>query len=240
MSISKKLRPKARAADPNKPLSNTKNWYADRYQAILVQRNILAGVTFIALLATLISSYSVAQLTPLKSVQPFVIQVEDKTGVTKVIDPTKDKEIATSESLRQYFVTTYIRARESYNDLNYKENYATVRVMTDGSIFDAYRRFMHPDNPSSPVNLFARHSQRIVEFKSLTMVNEKSAQARLVVRPEGRLEQTGEMKPKNIVVWISFEFAKMELSAKERYINPLGFRVLSYSVDEELATSNKP
>lgn len=234
MDILKKFGSKAKVADPNKPLSNTKNWYADRYQTILVQRNILAAITFVALLATLISSYSVAQLTPLKSVQPFVIQVDEKSGVTQVLDNSKDKKLMTNEAVKQYFIVKYIQARESYNDLIYKDNFNTTRVLSDSMIFAAYQKILSPDNAQSPVVKYARHSQRVVEFLSLTFVNDNAAQVRIRTHAEGRLAAEGVEKPVIYVIWITFEFANMDLTLKERYINPLGFRVTSYTIEEEL------
>lgn len=228
---------KTKIADPNKPLSNTKNWYADRYQTVFVQRNILAAITLIALVATLISSYSVAQLTPLKSVQPFVIQVDDKSGQTQVVNPLSNKEIMANQAIKQYFVAKYVRARESYDQINYQDNYANVRVMSDPLIFKEYQKFMSPDNPDSPVVVFGLNGRRIVDMSSLTIVNDNAAQVRMTIRPEGRPNKSFE--PKSIIIWLTFDFVPMDLTEKERYIDPVGFRVTSYTIDDDLTAITK-
>lgn len=220
--------------NPDKPLSEQKNWYADRYQSALVQRNILAAVTMVALLATLFSAISVSQLTPLKSVQPFVVQIDDKTGVTKVVDPLKQKEISADRSLKEYFVAQYIRARENYDPVNYKDYFYTVRVMSDKNIYKDYREYMLPANPQSPVTLFGRHSQRRVDILSMNFVNENSAQVRIRSSYGGAAKDELNMEPKIYIIYISFEFVKLDLNAEERYINPVGFQVTNYVIDEEL------
>lgn len=233
----KKSSNKAKVADPNKPLSNTKNWYSDRYQTIMVQRNILAAITLIALVATLISSYSVAQLTPLKSVQPFVIQVDDKSGLTQVVKPLTDKDIMSTQALKGYFVAKYVRARESYDEINYEDNFTSVRIMSDPIIFKEYQKFMAPDNETSPIVLFGRTGQRVVDILSLTIVNDNAAQVRMIIKPEGKPNKS--LQPVNIIIWLTFEFVPMDLTEKERYINPVGFRVTSYTIDDDLTATVK-
>jgi len=38
------------------------------------------------------------------------------------------------------------------------------------------------------------------------------------------------------IVLIAFEYVKMSLTIEERYLNPLGFRVTDYRVDEDVIT----
>jgi type IV secretion system protein VirB8 len=98
--------------DNEKP--DKKNWYNDRYQFVVVQRNILALVTLLSLLCSIAATFSISQLVPLKSVEPFVIQVDQKSGITQVVDPLKTRELTANESINQYFMVQYIRARESF------------------------------------------------------------------------------------------------------------------------------
>src|SRR5579864_3828195 len=70
-----------------------KNWYKDRYQYVLVQRKILTVITVLSLICTLAVVILISQLTPLKSVEPFVIEVDQKSGITQTVDPLTAKEL---------------------------------------------------------------------------------------------------------------------------------------------------
>lgn len=212
-------------------LRAAKNWYADRYETTRVQRNFLAVVTLVAAAVSLFSAWSVAQLTPLKTVKPFVIQVDDRTGITQIVKPKSLDEISANEAIRSYFVVKYIRARESYHHEFYRDNYTTVRLMSPADLFDGYKRSMAAQNENSVINVFGRESSLEVQFKSITFIDEDTAQVRIQIIPKGR--QEGKMRVKDAIVWISFEFVNLDLKPRDRYTNPLGFRVLSYRVDEE-------
>ena len=65
---------------PVKQLYETKNWYKDRYQYVLLQRKLRAIITIMSLICTLATVVVISQLTPLKTIEPFVIQVTRKAA----------------------------------------------------------------------------------------------------------------------------------------------------------------
>ena len=90
---------------------------------------------------------------PLKSVSPFVIQIDEKTGVTEVVDSKNADEFTQNELLVKFFANKYILAREEYNYLTSDENRQIVRLM---SAPDVYREYITYENdPNGPVNTFA-------------------------------------------------------------------------------------
>lgn len=210
--------------------TEVKNWYADRYQRVLVQRNVLALTTLVALIVVLFSTITISGLTPLKSVQPFLIQVDERSGMTQVVNPLTSNEILASEALKQYFVVQYIRARESFDANLYQYNFEIVRLMSTPDIFRAYAKAFDPTNDTSPIFKYGREYKRSIDFKTVTFLNENLGQARVVITEEVP------RKPavvKTYVISVNFEFVQLELPLKDRYINPLGFQVTNYRVDEE-------
>src|SRR5687768_13777752 len=113
-------------AKKEKEPSGSKNWYRDRYQYVLVQRKILVFITALSLLASLVTVVVIAQLTPLKTVEPFVIQVDQKTGITQTVNQATVKEITANESVNNFFIVQYIRARENYLAADLARNYTIV------------------------------------------------------------------------------------------------------------------
>ncbi|MBN8531317.1 MAG: type IV secretion system protein [Alphaproteobacteria bacterium] len=210
--------------------STRKNWYADRYQTAVVQRNILAAVTLVSLLGALATSFGIAQMTPLKSVEPYIIQVEEKTGITRVIDPLTDKDITANDMLKSYFLIKYVKAREGYNVLQLQDDFNLVRLMSDIAVYNDFKKQMNQSNPESPINRLQRIGKRTVKVKSAQFLKSDTAQIRIMITEE----MPNQSKTMHMAAMITFEFAKLELSAEDRYINPLGFRVTGYRLDEEI------
>ena len=104
------------------------------------------------MLSTLIAMLVIANLTPLKSVEPFLIQVDSKSGITQLVDPVSVKEITGLEAVNNYFIVQYIRARENFSSRDIARSYATVRVMSEPTkVYSQFKREANPSNPNSAV-----------------------------------------------------------------------------------------
>jgi len=217
-------------AKNNKDVTDNKNWYKDRYQYVLVQRKILLLITSLSLIASLVTVIVIAQLTPLKSVEPFVIQVDQKTGITQTVNQMTVNEITANESINNFFIVQYIRSRENYINADLARNYNVVRLMSEPS--KVYGEFMNQASPNNPMSNAARlgtTGQRTIKFKSIIYLNPQLVQARLLVE-----ERAGNnLGQQHLIVLLNFEYINMVLTIEDRYINPLGFRVIDYRVDED-------
>jgi type IV secretion system protein VirB8 len=221
-----------------------KNWYNDRYQFVVIQRNILALITLLALLCSIAATFSISQLVPLKSVEPFVIQVDQKSGITQVVDPLKAKELTANESINQYFMAQYVRARETFlgtPERNYL-NYNLVRVLSEPTVFTKYQHDIILSNPDSPGARLGTAGVREVRISSIKFLDKHSlpngAEARRYLIKATVHEGTSGSLPKHMskLILMEFKYTELELSIEDRYLNPIGFRVLSYRIDDDNLT----
>ena len=226
--------------------SEKKSWYNDRYEFVVVQRNIFALVTLCALLLSIAATFSISQLTPLKSVEPFVIQIDQKSGVTQVVDPVKARELTAQESVNNYFLVQYIRARESWvsQDRNYY-NYNLVRVFSDTRVFAEYQYQIVLSNPESPAVRLGNYGSRDVHISSIKVLNtSKDAQGDNVIKYIIRAQVTergangapSTKQPIQKIIIMEIKYVELDLSIEDRYLNPIGFRVVSYRADEDNLT----
>lgn len=220
------------------------NWYNDRYEFVCVQRNIFALVSVLSLLASIVATFVVFQLAPLKSVEPFVIQVDQKSGMTQVVDPLKARDITGNESVNQYFIVQYCRARESFMgtpDRNYY-NYNLVRVLSDMDIFRAYQREIALSNPDSPGARLGAFGSREIHVASIKFLDKRSvsggteARRYLVKAQITEKSKTTPTKTMQKLILVEFKYAELELTTEDRYLNPLGFQVVNYRVDDDNLT----
>lgn len=213
-------------------IGKTKTWYSDKYQSVLVQRNIFAVITLVSLLTSLIAVFAVQRLAPLKSVEPFVIQIDEKSGVTEVVDPTTRDELNSTEALDNYFVWKYVRARETYDVSDNATNKDIVRVLSHPDAYIVFREQVAPQTPSSPYNRLGKIGQRVCSEPVITYLSEKGkkvAQVRFIVTERIRAEAPFEY---NKIATLEYDYVTLDLARKERLINPLGFRVSSYRLDD--------
>ena len=218
-----------------------RNWYNDRYQFVLVQRNILVVLTGISLLCTLAATFSISQLAPLKSVEPFVIQVDQNTGVTQVVNPLKVRELTGNEAINNYFMVQYIRARESFlgtPDRNYI-NYNLVRVLSGNDTFAEYQAGIILSNPDSPGARLGVKGSREVQIGSIKFLDKRELpggeESRRYLVKVRVIERAGAGSSKVLqqLILIEFKYTELDLTVEDRYLNPIGYRVLGYRVDND-------
>jgi type IV secretion system protein VirB8 len=219
-------------------IAREKNWYRDKYQAILVQRNGLFIISVICLGTALASVIAVERLAPLKSVEPFVIQVDQKSGLTEVVDPSIRTNVEATEALDNFFVWEYVKARETYDALNPSNLRSIVRVFSTAEIFHQYNRIVGSQNPNSPAAKLANNGTRSVSEATITYLKgetkpnglpKKVAQVRFKMTEVFKGYPTSSQK----LATIEYTYTKLDLTREERLLNPLGFQVLGYRIDEE-------
>lgn len=209
----------------------SRNWYKDRYQAVLLQRRFLIVIAATSMISTLIAMTMIANIAPLKGVEPFLIQVDPKSGITQLVNPLTVKEITGIEAVNNYFVVKYIKARENYNIRDIAQNYTTVRVMSEPArVYQKFRKEANPRNQNSVAARMGAAGSRQVKFKSISYIKPDQAQVRLLIEETAA---NGGVLQFHKVATVIFEYIKLELTTEERYINPLGFRVLEYRIDED-------
>ncbi|AIL65068.1 Type IV secretion system protein virB8 [Rickettsiales bacterium Ac37b] len=221
---------KKKSSDETDIVTEAKNWYSDRYESVLVQRNILLLLLIIILCALIVSVFTVGTISASKSLEPFVVEIEDKSGITNVVNPFSRKDLTVDNALNTYFLITYMRARETYASSNYEYNYRTiVRLYSTPGVYNSFTRSFQ-NNPKNPITTYGTNNSTSLKVRSIQFLNPgKTAQVRFTV-----VENEGSKNSFYKIATIDFEFSQMEMSIEDRFINPLGFQVTNYVVSDEL------
>ncbi len=227
----------------NAPVAEKKNWYADRYEFVSIQRNFLAIITLISLLLAATATFSVSQLAPLKSVEPFVIQIDRKSGMTQVVNPVRARELTANEAVNQYFIVQYCRAHESYyidSDRDY-HNGNLVRVLSVPSVYSAYRQTASASNPDSAAARLGASGERQIHVESIKYFDHKKMPngddvMKYLIKAEIVETKNDQVRKMQKIIFIEFKYAELELTTEDRYLNPIGFQVVSYSIDDDNLT----
>jgi type IV secretion system protein VirB8 len=207
-----------------------KSWTVSNYESVVIQRNVLFIFSIACLIVVTLSVLVVRYVRSTRSIEPFVIEIEKKTGVPTVVDPVTIAAYSADDAVRRYFVWEYVKAREEFFSSTYFRNFNTVvRVLSTPDVyFGDYRPKFSVSNPSSPYNLYGSSTTRNLALKSIIFTSDTTAQVRVAMYVKGMLNMV-----LNKILFIEFKFENVEMNAEERLINPLGFRVTLYRIDDE-------
>jgi type IV secretion system protein VirB8 len=217
------------------PLSGqSKNWYRDRYETVVTQRNFLAIGALTCLLLAFVSGLIILYILPQKTVLPFLIQVDEKSGYTTVIEQNSLNKISADESLRRYFVVKFVVARESYDSTDLSESSNVVRLLAIRDIFLRYwREVINPQNKESLYAKLGSDQMRQVDIKSVQFLDADRAQVRLSVTTSYK-SSSREPVVEHFIALVKFQFTQLNLKPDEMAVNPLGFQVLEYRLDKDV------
>lgn len=229
---------------PKSSALSSRDWASDKYQHVVVQRNLLALISLGALAIAVISVLSVYSLSPLKSVEPYLLTIDEKSGYTQRVEPVSRNQYASNEAIDRYFLSQYIYARESYTSSLLKYNTNVVRVMSAPDVFLRFRPTMDEKVATSLPAILKDLGRREIRIRSINYIQnpavagsgattpEKIAQVRFVVADTF----SGNSLPaENLVATITFEYASLDLTEQEQLVNPLGFTVTNYQVQKEFS-----
>ena len=215
-----------------KEKSGIQDWYSDRLQTIRVQRNFLILITIVMLVGILFSGLSMLGVYKSKSIDPFVIEIEKKSGIAVLVDPVTVKEYAANQTLAASYLVRYIKSRELFDPNTFEYDYYTsVRLLSSPDVYYEFRSWVRPKNVNSPMNVYANVKSLRIKINSIQYLDDEyTVQIRFSIMFEDNLSNS---VTKNKIVIISYGYYSLDMNQDERYVNPLGFQITSYKVSNE-------
>lgn len=220
--------------DFDKYLAEARNWETDKVITAEKSKRTAWRVASAASILALVAVGGLSIIGPMKSVQPYVIRVDNSTGIVDVASALKDSKTNYDEAINKYFTQLYIRYREGYSRELAEEYYSNVGIMSAGLEQQKYFAWFNPANPQSPLNVYGQSAKVKVSIKSTSFIKPTVA----LVRYTKAIER-GTDKPQ-ITHWaatIIFKYSGAPMSEKNRAINPLGFQVTEYRNDPDAPPS---
>ncbi|MBR7560253.1 hypothetical protein KC218_27265, partial [Mycobacterium tuberculosis] len=71
-----------------------------------------------------------ALLLPLKSFEPYVIEVDKTTGFMEIKQPLADGDLTQNEAIARMYVVRYLKARETYDPATVKDNFDLAQLLS--------------------------------------------------------------------------------------------------------------
>lgn len=212
-------------SDKRKSELKIKSWYSNRSQFVEVQRNILLLFTLVSMFSVAVAVIFVKNVMASKSIEPYIVQVEDKSGVATVVDQLTSEQFTGDQAIRKYFVNDFVHCASGYDPKSYKKDAEKIRLYSTPGIYADFRNRINARDlgPDTVID---------IRVKSMQPVDANTLQIRMV---EQTTRKDSSVQTKDKIVTMGFYFApQMNLTMEERLINPLGFQVNRYQISEEV------
>jgi type IV secretion system protein VirB8 len=204
------------------------NWFHDRYESAIVHRNMLIALNIACALIITFLCFGIFYIKSNRSIEPFVIEIEPKTGVPTVVDPITAKAYSGMDAVKRYFIWKYVTMREEFYSSTYQSNFDNLRYLSSSDVYWNYTKQFGRGNPDSPFNRLGSGT-RTVELKSIQFPDDSTAQVRIRVYTNAANGTFTSDK----IIYMRYQFVNLELNDQQRLVNPLGFQVITYKIDDE-------
>jgi type IV secretion system protein VirB8 len=206
-------------------------WGKDRQDSLRGSRRIAWIVASVAAFIAVVEAIAIAQLTPLKTVEPLTLLVDKNTGYVQALKPLDAATIAGNTALTQSFLVQYVIARESFDIGVLQDNYRKVSLWSEGGARTDYLNTVQASNPDSFLARLPRSTVVETRVKSVTPMANSTAMVRFdtIRRDAGAQPQPAQ----SWVAVIRYRYSGEPMRVEDRYINPLGFQVQHYQRNAE-------
>lgn len=209
----------------------SRRWEQDELRSALRSKRLAWTVAAVASIGMIVSVGAVAALAPLKSVEPFLVRVDNTNGIVDTVASLKDAPVTLDDAMSRYFVAKYVRSRESYSPDTAKFNYDVVSNMSTGPVQEAYANWVSGNNPNSPQRVYGSQTKVSVDITSVQLVRPGLAS----VRYRQTIEYEQNRTTKHFIATVVYQLLPdADLSIQQRLINPVAFAVTEYRTDPEV------
>ncbi len=216
----------------NKFIQSAKAFEKSEIDRVRQNSKIAWRITGVCLLIMGLAIGAIAGLTPLKTVTPFVIRVDNNTGATDIVTQLKTSEKSYGEVINKYWLAQYVGYRESYDWQTVQSTYDATNLLSAPQIQAEFAK-LYNNNPAAPHLVLKDQFKVIVKVSAISFVGEM-AQVRfekhLIPLAAGNPNKP---PPQKMIATVAFEYMNKPLKETDRLINPLGFQITSYRVDPE-------
>ncbi len=213
------------------------SWDADRSErfrrsAIAAWWAAAAGWT-----CAVATAIAIVCLTPLKQIEPFVVRVDNSTGIVDVV-PVYTGGVGSEEAITRYFLSHYLTVCERFNFATAESDYEECGAFHSAQRNQAWYSQWTATNPASPLNVYKDGSSVRVQVKSVSFFTRASGLSDLAqVRYLKALRAAGGADEKftHWVATMQFAYTSPAKDPKTRRWNPLGFKIVDFKSEPEVS-----
>jgi type IV secretion system protein VirB8 len=212
------------------------SWDADRTAGFRRSAAIAWWVAGAGWLCAVASALGLAVLTPLKQIEPFVVRVDNSTGIVDVV-PVSAGSAAPEEVVTRYFLTHYLTVCERFNFATAESDYEECGAFHSAQRNQAWYALWTATNPASPLNVYKDGSSVRVQVESVSFFTRASGLKDLAQVRYLKAVRQGGGADERFTHWIAtiqYAYADPAKDPQTRRWNPLGIKIVEFKTEPEV------
>jgi type IV secretion system protein VirB8 len=213
----------------------SQSWEADRAAQQLHSARIAWWVAGAGWACAVCGALALVILMPLKRVDPFVVRVDNTTGVVDVV-PAYDGRATPQEAVTRYFLTHYVTVCERFNFATAESDYEECGAFHSPQRNQAWYALWTATNPDSPLNVHKGGSTVSVQVKAVSFFTRASGLADLAQVRYLKALRAGAGAEDKFTHWVAtvqYAYTPPAKDPRTRRWNPLGFKVIEFKTEPE-------
>ncbi len=216
-------------------LRDAQGWERDLSRRAHRSARIAWSVAGVSCVVTVLAVAAVAMLTPLKTVEPYVIRVDNATGIVDVV-PVYVGKSEIHEAVTRHLVNNYVTARERYFYATAETDYETVGAYNSPQLNQEWLSIWDRNNSQSPLNLYKDGTTVRAQIKAVSFLKQASGNDLVQVRFI-KAARPGGTAAEQVTHWIAtipYAYIAPSKDERTRALNPLGLRIVDYKREPEV------
>ena len=213
------------------------SWDADRTSHMRRDARIAWRVAAAGWIGAVACAIALACVTPLKTVEPYVIRVDSSSGVIDVV-PVYKGTTDVGEIVTRFLLSHYIQTCERFNYSSAEQDYFECGAFHTARLNQQWSQLWTPANPASPLNLYKDGTVVRVQVKSVSFLKRTNGLAdmaqvrytKIIGREGGGAERRSEW-----IATIQYAYGKPSSDPGTRLRNPLGLKIVEVQHETEVA-----
>jgi type IV secretion system protein VirB8 len=182
------------------------------------------------------AAIALTALVPLKQIEPFVIRVDNSTGVVDVV-PMYVGRADLPETTTRHFLDLYVTTCERYNYATAEMDFRQCAAFHSPERNVQWSAAWARSNPDSPLNLYKDGTTIRAQWRSVSFFRRANGETDLAQVRYTKVKRAGGSGVEERSNWIAtVRFAYTKPSTKDpdqKRWNPVGFRILDFQPELE-------
>ena len=221
-------------ADLSAYFRDSASWDADRVRQWRESARTWRWAAGGGWLCAIACAMALVALMPLKRVEPFVIRVDNSTGIVDVV-PQYTGTQDVPQLVTRYLLTHYVTVCERFNFDTAESDYGECGAFNTAQRNQAWYAQWKRSNPASPLNLYRDGTTVRAEVSSMTFLKVEGTRGLAQIRFVRRQRQSPDAA-EQVTHWIAavqYQYSIPAKDPRQRGLNPLGLRIVEYRVEQE-------
>jgi type IV secretion system protein VirB8 len=210
------------------------SWDIDRAAQGIGRTRIAWAVAGLGWLCAIAASAALALMMPLKTVEPYVIRVDNSTGIVDIV-PMYAGHAEMGETVARYLLTHYVTVCEGFSYSTAERDYEECGAYHSAKRNTEWYNLWNQTNPASPLNLNKDGSVIRVQVTAVTFFRKANGTSELaqVRYIKGRSLPGAAEQLTHWIATIEYAWVTPSRDPKSRQWNPLGWRITDFHTEPE-------